>query len=96
MRDLNARVRSQLEALFRADIRSLYRLVRRNLARTREPLALHKGKVQGPTGQFEDGYYLSAVTGERVQRESFVGVVDDSTSHEDLAAMTDSPEGRGG
>jgi DNA polymerase III gamma/tau subunit len=74
-------VRRQLEALFRTDLATLYRLVRRNMARGREPLALHRG------GQA--GYYLSCLTDERVKRETFLGTVDERTTADDLKEMTE-------
>jgi hypothetical protein len=88
VRSHNRDVRRQLEALFRTDLATLYRLVRMNLRRGREPLALHKGLVGGNGDKYEPGYYLSAVTSERVKRESFVGVVDDRTTPDDLREMT--------
>lgn len=73
-------VRRQLEALFDTELSVLYRLVRRNLARVREPLALHhRGR----------DYWLSTPFDERVKRESFVGVVNERTTVDDLKAMTE-------
>ena len=83
MRD-SAVIKRQLQALFDTDLAALYRLVRRNLRKGREPLALHRGKADG-----EHRYYLSAVTGERVQRPTFLGVVDHKTTEDDLRAMTE-------
>lgn len=73
----------QLEALFDTDLAALYRLVRRNLRSGREPLALHRKSGR---------YWLTSLFDERVKRPTFVGVVNERTTEDDLKAMTGEPD----